>query len=879
MKRRDFLAKSTVAAGLAGSANLLPPLGAAPTTPPELPAAQEETRSAGYLRRARQDRFLPRPPAIRELKGANDVSVSPMPLAERLNRKIVPRRGFCSIAPGKTVSEGVTSGNGAMSIEATCDPYSEQILFRHESLMLPYKRPYEAPKVADIFPQVRQMVLEGKYREAVEFAFQKMEEGPIKRNTWPHPTIPAFLMRLEIPKTTSVNNYLRTVDFESSELKVHWMDERGDWVRRTFTSRPDNVVVQLLTAPKGQSVNARLLLEKSAGGMRGGLGRAPSGSGPSDVQRDFTEQRLIYKCRLDPSVDNSGYAGVVRVVRAGGSARMENDTLVIENASSVMLLTRIEWFADYTEDKVEALRLAVEGLTPDYPALLERHRRVQSEALNRVTVDFGGASQYGMSTEELLSDQRSRPDYSPALLEKIFEMGRYWFILTSGKYCSMSAEVNANINLQISPGPQGDLREGMEAYFRWMESLAPDFRVNAMNIFGMRGTHYSLWPGKRMGVTFHYSSASSTGEMWPHPYWLSAGGWCVRPFWDHYLVTGDLEFLRERVVPAYKELAMFYEDFLTITDKNGNYIFVPSFSPENNPGNLNPSMMLVINAAMDIAVCREVLSNLVQACEHLGVEAEGVAKWKAMLAKLPPYLLEQDGTLKEWAWPTFEERYSHRHVSHLYGAWPGDEIDPDRTPHLALAAMIADRKRVPERLAAHGRCHRALVGARLKDCYMVDTELRQLIEQGYFAATLRASHDPWAFPMPDAQGGIQTILMEMLLYSRPGVVELLPALPETIVKGSINGMLARTFARIDELAWDMEARTVELTLTSFRNQDVTLIARHGIEEITASKGVLAERLQPGKANIDVRLTENKPVSFHLKLGRRQPLDWVGGVTA
>jgi hypothetical protein len=168
------------------------------------------------------------------------------------------------------------------------------------------------------------------------------------------------------------------------------------------------------------------------------------------------------------------------------------------------------------------------------------------------------------------------------------------------------------------------------------EPLAPDFRVNAKNLFGMRGTHYSLWPNKGIGVAFHYSSASSTGEMWPHPYWLSGGGWCIRPFWDHYLVTGDLEFLRKRVVPALKELALFYEDFLTVTDKDGNYIFVPSFSPENNPGNLTPSMMLVINASMDIAVCREVLSNLVQACELLGNDAGSVAKWKAMLAKLPP---------------------------------------------------------------------------------------------------------------------------------------------------------------------------------------------------------------------------------------------------
>jgi alpha-L-fucosidase 2 len=884
MGRRDFIKKGAIAAIVASSLKLSLPSTASGMSPqesseitshvsPPAGATQEGILSADYLYRTQADKFLPKPPVFAEAKLTPDVRVSPMSLAERLKRNIVPQHGFCSLVPGKTTSEGITSGNGAMHIELTGDPYSEQVLFHHESLLMPWKRPFEAPKVADIFPQVRQMVMDGKYQEAVEFAFKEMEKGPIKPNTWPHPTIPAFLMRLDFPKTASVKNYLRTVNFENSEANIYWNDEYGDWLRRTFTSRPDNIVVQWLTAPKGQSVNVRISLQSSGRGMR----LVGNSSGKSEVQQDYNEQRLIYKCRLDPSVDNSGYAGVVRVVRNDGSARMDNDTLVIENAASVMLLTRIEWFADYSENKVEALRLAVEQLTPDYPALLERHRKVQSEAFNRVTVDFGGASQYGMSTEELLADQRSRSGYSPALLEKIFEMGRYWFIYTSGKYPTMVAEVNANINLQIAPGVQGDLREGMNAYFDWMESLAPDFRVNAKNIFGMRGTHYNLWPDKGVGVTFHYSKAASTGEIWPHPYWISAGGWCLRPFWDHYLVTGDLEFLRNRIVPAYKELALFYEDFLTVNDKDGNYIFVPSFSPENNPGNLNPSSMLVINASMDIAVCREVLTNLIVACETLDIDADSATKWKTMLAKLPPYLLEPDGTLKEWAWPTLEERYSHRHISHLYGVWPGDEIDPDRSPQLALAAMMADRRRVPERLAAHGRCHRALVGARLKDCFMVDTELRQLIEQGYVATTLRCSHDPYAWPMPDAQGGIQAIIMEMLLYSLPGVIEVLPALPPSLEKGSINGMLARTFARIDNLSWDMQARTVDVTITSFRKQDITLIARYGIEEISAPTGILAAPLQPDNVNCDLHLPQGKPVEIHLKLGSHKPLDWAARV--
>jgi alpha-L-fucosidase 2 len=920
MKRRNFLKTSIVAAGIAGSPELLQPLKASESSPQKplqssgqtsasTGAAQADNRSAEYLKRAKGEPFLPKTPAP-----ARAYQISPMPLAERRKQKIVPQRGFCSIAPGDIVSDSLISGNGAMNIELMGDPYSEQILFHHESLLMPWKRPMEVPNIADIFPQVRQMTLEGN-RQPVAPAFQRLNESDIKPNTEPHRTIPAFLMKLDSPKTTAAKNYLRTVNFETSEIKVIWTDEHGDWLRQTFVSRPDNVAVQWLTAPKGQSVNVKVSLQKSAewtmtsGTSWGNRPTWGASKGPEacDAKNDFNVQRLIYKCRLDPSVDNSGYAGVVRVIRNGGSARMDQDTLVIENASSVMLLTRIEYFPDYSDDKVNALQQELDKVTPDYAALLERHRKVQSEMLNRVTVDFGGASQYGMSVEELLANQRSRPDFSPALLEKVFEMGRHWFILTSGKYPNIPSEVSYTINLQtpdLEPpdrrrgeetrpaGPglfqtagavQGDLREGMEAYFNWIESLAPDCRANAKNIFGFRGTSYPLWPQQGMGVKYYYNSAA-IGSLWP--YWISGGGLYYRPFWDHYLATGDLEFLRKRVVPGLKELAMFYEDYLTATDKNGNYTFAPSFSPENSPASTASSGPILVNSSMDIAVCREVLTNLIQACEILSIEADNAPKWKAMLAKMPPYLLEPDGTLKEWAWPTLQERYAHRHVSHLYGAWPGDEIDPDRTPQLARAAMIADRRRTfdlmstavtGEVLPAYARCYRALAGARLKDNIIVGIMLRQLIEQGYVSASLRCSRDPYAGPVPDAHGGIPAIIMEMLLYSRPGVIEVLPALPPSLAKGSINGMLTRTFARIEKLAWDMEARTVDVTINSKRKQNVTLIVRYGIEEISTPSGVLEAKPRSGMANCDLHLPEGKPVEIHLKLGRHDPLDWAAQI--
>ena len=259
MKRRNFVKTSAAAAGLVGSLEISPLLAATEKESPQTGVPLTDNRPAEYLNRVQEDPFLPKPPAA-----GKSYPIPPMPLEERVRRKIVPQRGFCSIAPGNLVSEALTSGNGAMNIELMGDPYSEQILFHHESLLMPWKRPLEAPNVADIFPQVRQMALDGKNSEAVALALQHMNESPIKQDTEPHLTIPAFLMKLNLPKSESVRNYLRTVNFENSEIKVIWTDEHGDWIRQTFTSRPDNVVVQWLTAPEGKTMNVRISLQKSA---------------------------------------------------------------------------------------------------------------------------------------------------------------------------------------------------------------------------------------------------------------------------------------------------------------------------------------------------------------------------------------------------------------------------------------------------------------------------------------------------------------------------------------------------------------------------------------------------------------------------------------
>jgi alpha-L-fucosidase 2 len=467
----------------------------------------------------------------------------------------------------------------------------------------------------------------------------------------------------------------------------------------------------------------------------------------------------------------------------------------------------------------------------------------------------------------MLIDQMTRQGLSPALLENLFDMGRYWLFLRSGEFPPIWGHININVNLQISGANAGDLPEAMDAFGRWVEGLLPDSRTNAKNIFGAHGALFSVHPTQRDGALVHFDYG------WPHHYWIAGGGWLYSTLWDRYLITGDRDYLRNHVLPGLKEMGHFYEDYLQQTDERGNYLFAPSYSPENWPNNTQEAPT-VINATMDIMVCREVLTHLIQATEILGVESENLTKWKAMLAKLPPYLLETDGALKEWAWPTLEERLDHRHVSHLYGVWPSDEIDPDRSPHLARAAWLADRTRGQENASAHGLFHRALAAARLKDAYLVNFNLKQILEQGYVNTSLTTMHNPHQIPSPDAQGALPTLIMEMLVYSRPGVIELLPALPDSLSKGSIKGVMCRTQAKVESLAWDLKGRAMDLTLRSSKPQDLDLIFRYGIESVTGPVGVIIDPVKPDATHCWLQLPAGEPVTLRFRIGTHRPSDWV-----
>jgi hypothetical protein len=276
-----------------------------------------------------------------------------MPLSERISRGIVPRRGVCTTAPSGSAHEGFVTGYGPVYVEVLGDPFSDQVLFHHERLMVPWKRPFEAPKVAQVLPDLRKLILDGKYREAVALAFDSMSQAGLPINEYPHPSIAAFTIHIDIPEAEVAENYLRTIDFESGELKVHWNDKRGEWVRQIFASRPDSVVAQLLTAPKGELVNAKIAISKP-------VASSGAAGGPISFEQDANEHRIIFAGHFDPAVNNNGWAGVTRVISSGGAAHMEDGTVVIEGAQSVTLLTRVEWYADFSQAQVDAMVKSVD---------------------------------------------------------------------------------------------------------------------------------------------------------------------------------------------------------------------------------------------------------------------------------------------------------------------------------------------------------------------------------------------------------------------------------------------------------------------------------------------------------------------------------------
>lgn len=742
------------------------------------------------------------------------------------------KRGMYSEKPAQRWQDALISGNGETGIMVFGEPANERIIFNHEMLYEPIgNEEIEPPDIAKYLDETRSLIAEGKYTEATEFSLNRAKREGLKDILWTDPYHPAMVMKLNQQQHGEVTDYRRSVDFTSGEIKVSWKDSLGAWERNSFVSRSDYVVVQEIRSNDAQKINCSVSLRFQNSNEK----RWSSQDGELNIAEPITlvnSNLLIY--RGGYTLNERGYEAVTYVIQEGGVTSSNGDSVTIEKADHVMLLTKLQPLEKYRISMMGQIQNYLRGFILNYPKLLDRHQRIHSEMFNRVSLNLTGRADRTKSAEALIAEQKAKSGLNLELLETMFDMGRYALISSSGENppnlmgiwngewrpaWSGDFTLDANINLQISAANLGNLPESIESYTRLLERIAPDWEKNAINLYGARGYLSGSRTSGRRNLNTHFS------RSFPGHFWVSGAEWLLLPSFEHYLTSGDSIFL-DRIYPMMKMTALFFEDFLTETDENGMYIFTPSYSPENIP--LGHETATGVNATMDIATTKELLTNLIYSANILGKDADEIPKWEAMVTKLPPYLINDEGALKEWAHPDLKDNYDHRHISHLYPVWPGLEISPDGDRELFAAAKKAAELKGRGNGSAHGLAHMALIGARLKMPELVYGNLQFMMSNDYLYTSLFTSHNPGRIYNSDMLCSLPAVIMEMLAFSKPGEIELLPALSKKMLSGSIDGIKCRTFASIDHLEWNFRQGIIKADITSTKAQRIEIRNRMGI---------------------------------------------------
>ncbi len=511
-----------------------------------------------------------------------------------------------------------------------------------------------------------------------------------------------------------------------------------------------------------------------------------------------------------------------------------------------------------------------------YEEALENHTKVFSKEYNAVSFNLGD-DEAVKSNEALVGDQYQKSELVNALAERVYYSGRYAYLCASGYstprlYGMWTGEfspgwgskytMDANVNLQTSSVNTGNMASSYIGYTYFILRQLPDWEGNA------KATH-GFTEAIQAPVNTDGDKAVITETCYPYPfrYWNAGTSWMIQPLYETLLCYGDvkiplsdefdlnklksvlsvtdedltdaqileiknrgyLDLRSEILLPLLVKSANYWDQMMSAeyyTDETGNvhyekgktelntnekYAILPSYSPENNPSNYpSPS---VANAAIDISACNSNLQMLIDVMKSIDENAD-TSYWEDLMSKVPEYLYDESGAIKEWAAAEFEENNLHRHLSHLYCVWPMFETQDNEQLKKACEQAIANR--ASENQASHALVHRALIGARLKDSDTVTSSLVGLTNNWIYYDSLMTNHDTnrWSCYCTDFAIGYLGIINESLIYSYTGEIEMLPALPSGFTNGEIKGIRTRTRAVVDSLKWNLETGVVEATVTS-----------------------------------------------------------------
>lgn len=721
-----------------------------------------------------------------------------------------PRHGLVSRISTDDWEHALITGNGRQGALCYGGPAGIRVTLSHERLFLPVTEPLPPPATAAALPDLRALLLADQPQAAADLvcALAAAQHSGYAQTRWIDPFIGAATLTFTPRETAANPRYRRYVDFETGVVTQRWRTPGGETRVDVFVARPADVVVIRLAA-RGGEVTGRLSLDLIDGTPPVAL----TGSTTASAARLTLRAEVPHRW----AGASAGYAVACRILAPGAQVDVAGDAVEIHRAREVLLLVRTV-VADADHDGAQAVRraerIALADLTAavdpvfagptEVEALYSAHVRHHGDLFGRCTLDLGGAATRFTPSETLLA-----APVSPALVERLFDAGRYAIISSCGArpptlqgvwsgtydppWCS-GYTLDGNLATAVAALLPSGTPELLLSLFDLVDEVREDLRTNARRLYDARGL---LTPA-------HMSShglANHFGPTWCLTFWTAGAAWLGRFYYDYWRYTGDRDFLANRAVPFLAEAADFYLDFLI--ERDGRVSVVPSYSPENTPDGAGPQA--AVDATMDVAVIADLLRNLLEAVQTLGLPDARLPRWRALLAALPPYRINADGELAEWLPEHLADHHAHRHASHLYPLWY--ELDPALAADPALRAAAAAA--VEARLAwwrgadsdemAFGLVSLGLAAAQLglaEAAYETVTRMAR-----YWRPNLVATHNLDALFNVDICGGLPAVVLAMLVRSGRRRVDLLPALPAAWPSGEVCGVAARDQITVRQLTW------------------------------------------------------------------------------
>lgn len=717
-------------------------------------------------------------------------------------------------------------GNGSLGAMVFGDVPMERIQLNEETMWSGSPQHSDNPVAAENLQRIRQLLFEGRYREATELTNRTQVctgagSGSGNGKDVPYGSFQTLGdLWIDFDCKDEYTDYYRDLDLETAVATVSYTQDGVRYRREIFVSRPDQVMVVRMTADR-----------------RGALSFTCRMTRPERFTTSCEDGQLVMSGALNDGYGGSNlrYMARLKAVTRGGETSCTDDALRVSGADEVILLlaASTDYRLDYPlykgRDYVNITRRAIERAGhKSYTSLLKAHLKEYEPYFDRVSLRLGGDESQDIPTDERLERVKQGAD-DEHLCELMFQYGRYLLIASSrpgtmpanlqGIWANKvqtpwNGDYHTNVNIQMNywPAEVANLSECQLPLFDLISSLVKPGHETARVQYGMDG-----WVVHPITNIWGYTSPGESSSWGMHP---GGTGWLCQHICEHYRFTVDKDFL-QRMYPVLKGAVEFYLDWLTVDPRSGKLVSGPAASPENSFVAPDGSRAQIsMGPTHDQQVIWQLFDDFGMASRELGIDDDLVHRVAAAKANLAPTKIGHDGRIMEWAEEFEEVEPGHRHISHLFAVHPGAQINMLQTPELAAAAGKSMDYRI-----AHGGGHtgwssawliiqyaRLLRGEQAKGS--LDTVLRRCVMPNLFT-----QHPPFQM---DANFGTTAGIAEMLLQSHvydngAYVLQLLPALPAAWPDGEFTGLKARGGFEVSA-RWQA-GRMVELRVKSLLGND------------------------------------------------------------